>query len=78
MDEIDDWDNAAEGMSENIRNLIAEEDMKLSEEVISQWIKKRRIEKNDKILLRVAGQAGLVLAPQKMKTLLKLGYLIMR
>ena len=77
MDEIDDWDFAVEGMSVNIRTLIAEEDMKLSEEVISQWIKKRRIEKNNKILLEVAGQAGLVLAPQKMKTLLKLGYLIM-
>ena len=67
MDEIDDWDFAVEGMSENIRTLIAEEDMKLSEEVISQWIKNRRIEKNNKILLEVAGQAGPVLAPQIMK-----------
>ena len=33
MDDIEDWDYAVEGMSENIRTLIAEEDMKLSENV---------------------------------------------
>ena len=54
MDEIDDWKDATEDMSSNIRNLIENEDMKLSEEVISKWMNKKRIERNNKILLKVA------------------------
>ena len=44
MDEIS-WDDAADEMSVYIRKLAAEEDMKLSEEVISKWLQKRQIEK---------------------------------
>ena len=59
MDEIDDWKDATEDMSSNIRNLIENEDMKLSEEVISKWMNKKRIERNDKILLKVARETKL-------------------
>ena len=59
MDEIDDWKDATEDMSSNIRNLIENEDMKLSEEVISKWMNKKRIERNNKILLKVATETKL-------------------
>ena len=89
MDEIS-WDDAADEMSVYIRKLAAEEDMKLSEEVISKWLQKRQIEKEkeknsqagegqsvvnkektvDTILAEVAGEAGPVMVPQKMKLLI--------
>ena len=47
MDEIS-WDDAADEMSEHIRKLAAQEDVKLSEQVISKWIQNRQIEKEKK------------------------------
>ena len=47
MDEIS-WDDAADEMSEHIAKLAKEEDVKLSEQVISKWIQNRQIEKEKK------------------------------
>ena len=48
-----DWDFAKEemslvGLSAAIKNLAAENDMNISEEVISQWLQKRKKEKAKK------------------------------